>query len=316
MRLRNSGDDLEEFAFILYNVMLPIAIIVLLGYFVQIRLQLDRGTLGKMMINYIMPIFIFMNLYESDIDFSLLLYIMIFLFIFAGVSFLISSIIAKISKVKENHKVLFTNSSLLYNAGNYGVPVNDLVFRSDPFAMSVQVIMMVFQNILSYSYGIIALSSADSSKLKALLGYFKMPMFYGLVFGLLLNYFSVDLIEPLTKSFGYVKDSMIGFVLFILGTQIAGIKFHKLRPSAFMAAGLKLLIIPFFSLILLMVFNIEGVVAQAIFITTALPSSVNSSVIAQQYSNDPEYAAEIVMISTLFSAITVPLIIFTAMTVF
>ena len=51
MRLRNSGDDLEEFAFILYNVMLPIAIIVLLGYFVQIRLQLDRGTLGKMMIN-------------------------------------------------------------------------------------------------------------------------------------------------------------------------------------------------------------------------------------------------------------------------
>src|SRR5699024_1766446 len=82
MRLRNSGDNLEEFAFILYNVMLPIAIIVLLGYIVQIRLQLDRGTLGKMMINYIMPIFIFMNLYESDIDFSLLLYIMFFLFIF------------------------------------------------------------------------------------------------------------------------------------------------------------------------------------------------------------------------------------------
>src|SRR5699024_9865597 len=145
---------------------------------------------------------------------------------------------------------------------------------------------------------------------------FKMPMFYGLVFGLLLNYFSVDLIEPLTKSFSYVKDSMIGFVLFILGTQIAGNKFHKLRPSAFMAAGVKLLIIPFFSLILLMVFNIEGVVAQAIFITTALRSSVNRSVIAQQYSNDPEYAAEIVMISTLVSAITVPLIIFTAMTVF
>ncbi|WP_235678832.1 AEC family transporter [Jeotgalicoccus sp. ATCC 8456] len=109
---------------------------------------------------------------------------------------------------------------------------------------------------------------------------------------------------------------MIGLVLFILGTQIAGIKFKKLRPSAFLATAVKLLIIPAMSLALLMLFNVDDVVAQAIFISTALPSSVNSSVIAQQYSDDPEYAAEIVMMSTIFSAVTVPIIIFIALNVF
>ena len=46
---------MSEFLFILTNVILPIAIIVLIGYVMQLKLQLDRPTLGKLMINYIMP---------------------------------------------------------------------------------------------------------------------------------------------------------------------------------------------------------------------------------------------------------------------
>ena len=108
---------MTEFLFILTNVMLPIAIIVFIGYVAQLRLQLDRPTLGKLMVNYIIPGFIFMNLYSSDIDFSLLLYIMIFLFIFALLSYAVSRIIAAVFGVKGQHTILFTNSSLFYNAG-------------------------------------------------------------------------------------------------------------------------------------------------------------------------------------------------------
>ncbi|CEA01320.1 Membrane transport protein [Jeotgalicoccus saudimassiliensis] len=307
---------MTEFLFILTNVMLPIAIIVLIGYTAQLKLNLDRPTLGKLMINYIIPGFIFMNLYKSNIDFTLLLYIMVFLFIFALISYAASVIIAKISGVKGQHTVLFTNSSLFYNAGNYGVPVNDLVFKSDPFAMSVQVMMVVFQNIIAYSYGIFVLSAENTGKFKALLGYFKMPIFYGLFLGLLFNYFNVGLPAPVISSLDYIREAMIGMVLFILGTQIAGIRFRHLRVTAFIATVVKLLIIPALALPLLLLFNVDGVVAQAILITTAMPASVNSSVIAQQYSSDPEYAAEIVMMSTLLSAVTLPFVIYTALAVF
>ncbi|MDY0394104.1 hypothetical protein RWE15_05945 [Virgibacillus halophilus] len=47
----------------------------------------------------------------------------------------------------KKEKITFSNSVMFFNSGNYGVPVNDLVFKSDPVAMSVQVIMLTLQNI-------------------------------------------------------------------------------------------------------------------------------------------------------------------------
>ena len=72
---------------------------------------------------------------------------------------------------------------MFFNSGNYGVPVNDLVFKSDPLAMSIQVIMLTLQNIFLFSYGIFSLESIKIGKLKAALGYFKMPVLYAMLAG-------------------------------------------------------------------------------------------------------------------------------------
>ena len=56
--------------------------------------------------------------------------------------------------------------------------------------------------------------------------------------------------------------------------------------------------------------NIEGVIGQALFIASAMPASVNSSVIAQEYNNYPELAAQMVFLSTLFSTLTVTVVIY------
>lgn len=307
---------MTEFLFIFTNVIIPISIIVVIGYVVQLKFKLDRPTLAKLTINYVMPAFIFMSLYESDIDFSLLLNVMFFLGVFAVVTFIITRIIGKFMGLDKGQKVLFTNSNLFYNAGNYGVPVNDLVFKSDPFAMTIQVMLVVFQNMLAYSYGIFSLNSENVGKMKALLGYFKMPIFYGLLFGLIFNFFDLSVPGPVESALDYMRNAMIGMVLFILGAQIAGIKFRRLRFSALVASLSRLVLGPAVALVLLLLFNVEGITAQAIFITSAMPSAVNSSIIAQEYSDDPEYAAEIVMMSTLLSAVTVSVVIYAALNIF
>lgn len=307
---------MSGFIFIFMNVILPIGIIVAVGYIVQLKFILDRGTLAKLAIHYVMPAFIFMSLYESEIVFSLLLKIIFFLGLYAFVTFVITRLIAKFIGLDKSRSILFTNSNLFYNAGNYGVPVNDLVFKSDPYAMSVQVIMVVFQNMLVYSYGIFSLSAENSGRARALAGYFKMPIFYGLALGLIFNYFEIGVPAPLTSALDYMRNAMIGLVLFTLGAQIAGIKFKRLRFSAFTASLTRLVIGPAVAFLMLLLFGVEGVTAQAILITSAMPAAVNSSIIAQQYSEDPEYAAEIVMMSTLLSAATVSVVIYTALNVF
>lgn len=307
---------MSEFLFIFINVMLPIAIIVIIGYVVQLRFKLERATLAKLMINYIMPVFIFMNLFEADMEFTLLMSVLLFLILYAALTFLLTYFVGKAMGLGPGHQILFTNSNLFYNAGNYGVPVNDLVFRSDPFAMSVQIMMVFFQNMFAYSYGVVSLRARESGKWKAWLGYFKMPIFYGLALGLIFNFFNIGVPASVYISFDYISDAMIGTVLFILGAQIAGISFKRIRISSIAASFIRLIIGPALTIVLLLLFNLTGVVAQAILITTAMPSAVNSTIIAQQYSDDPEYAAEIVMFSTLFSVVTVPLVIYIALNVF
>lgn len=307
---------MSEFLFIFINVMLPIAIIVIIGYVVQLRFKLERATLAKLMINYIMPVFIFMNLFEADMELTLLMSVLLFLILYAALTFLLTYFVGKAMGLGPGHQILFTNSNLFYNAGNYGVPVNDLVFRSDPFAMSVQIMMVFFQNMFAYSYGVVSLRARESGKWKALLGYFKMPIFYGLALGLIFNFFNIGIPASVYISFDYISDAMIGTVLFILGAQIAGISFKRIRISSIAASFIRLIIGPALTIVLLLLFNLTGVVAQTILITTAMPSAVNSTIIAQQYSDDPEYAAEIVMFSTLFSVVTVPLVIYIALNVF
>lgn len=307
---------MNEFIFIFANIILPIGLIVATGYIIQLKFGLDRSTLAKLSIHYVMPAFIFMSLYESSIDFALLINVMLFLIFYAVASFIIVKLIARLLGLSRDRTVLFTNSNLFYNAGNYGVPVNDLVFRSDPYAMSIQVMMVVFQNMFAFSYGIFSLRAKNVGRTKALLGYFKMPIFYGLVLGLTFNYFNIQVPAPVETSLDYMRSAMIGLVVFILGAQIAGIKFRRLRWSALAGALSRLLIGPALGIALLLLFNIEGVVAQAILITTAMPAAVNSAIIAEEYSDDPEYAAEIVMMSTLLSALTVSSVIYIALAIF
>src|SRR5699024_12370732 len=95
-----------------------------------------------------------------------------------------------------------------YNSGNYGLPVNDLVFQSNPFAMSIQVVAMAFQNMFLFSYGVFSLRAADKGTLKALLGYFRMPVLYGLLAGLLFNFLNVSLPDLILVPAEYIANAI------------------------------------------------------------------------------------------------------------
>ncbi|SFE38238.1 hypothetical protein SAMN05216238_11449 [Lentibacillus persicus] len=86
--------------------------------------------------------------------------------------------------------------------------------------------------------------------------------------------------------------------------------------SVYLSVVLRLLIGPVISLAIIFIFGIEGTPAQALLIASAMPTSVNSSVIAQEYDNYPRLAAQIVLFSTLFSAVSVTGVIYLARLLF
>lgn len=62
---------------------------------------------------------------------------------------------------------------------------------------------------------------------------------------------------------------------------------------------------PLIAYYLIIVLQISGVVAQTLMISSAVPTAVNTALIAVECDNHPDFASQVVMVSTLFSLITV-----------
>src|SRR5690625_5219474 len=162
---------------------------ILIGYVIQIKYKLDLSTLAKINIYFLAPGFIFNAMYHAAFSGAFFFRIIFFFLIFVAVIFLISRLIGKALRLSSGQKVLFTNSTIFFNSGNYGVPVNALVFQGDPLATSIQVVVLTFQNIFLFSYGIFSLKVATTGKWRALLSYFRMAVLYGCGIGLFFNQF-------------------------------------------------------------------------------------------------------------------------------
>ncbi|RIM81365.1 AEC family transporter, partial [Staphylococcus arlettae] len=248
--------------------------------------------------------------YQTDFALKLLLYIIIFFIIYIFILYIIAEVLTRLGKMERGKATTLKNSTFFFNCGNYGVPVNDLVFKGDALAMSVQVIMLSLQNIFTFSYGIFSIQSLQIGKLKAMLGYFKMPVLYALVLALIFNYNDIPIPKFVWTPANYVADAMIAIALILLGGQIAKINFSLKWSSAYIFILIRLVAGPLIALVIIKLMGIDGIVGQALFITSAMPTSVNSSVIAQEYDNYPEMAAQLVFLSTLFSALTVAITIY------
>lgn len=305
-----------ELLIILKDIILPVFIIMGIGFFIQRKFQIDIQTLARLNIYIFVPGFIFLKLYEAKFTAALFGNVFLFFVLYVVLLFVVGGITARFLSMDGGKKVTFMNSAVFFNSGNYGVPVNDLVFKGDPFAMSIQVSVLTLQNIFLFSYGIFSLQSINEGKLKALVGYFKMPILYAMLAGVLLNIFNIGLPAFLFVPANYIADAMISLALLTLGAQVANLRLTSGLSEVYVSLLNRLVIGPIIALCIIFAFQLEGVLAQALFIASAMPTSVNSAVIAQEYKNYPEFAAQIVLFSTLMSTVTVTLVIYFARVLF
>ncbi len=301
-----------EIVFIFLNIIIPVFLLIGIGALMHKAFKLDLFTLAKLNIYFLSPGFVLVNLYESSFSIGLLGKIILFFAIFISLLYLIVQLIAKLGKYNQGVRGVFTNSVVLYNSGNYGIPVNDLAFKHDPFAATIQVIVMTLQNVFSYTFGIFSLRSVEEGKFRALIGLLKMPAIYAMTIGVLLNISHVELPLFLLKPAEYIANAMVGVALITLGAQVAQLSFKFKLLVVYFSVFIRLIIGPVLAGIIIWVLHFDGLLAQALLISSGMPSSVNSAIIAQEYRNEPELAAQIVLASTIFSMITVTMTIYLA----
>ncbi|WP_081810912.1 AEC family transporter [Bacillus sp. UNC438CL73TsuS30] len=259
-----------------------------------------------------MPAVSFANVYESNIKGETLLHILSFLVIQNLCLMIISTGISKVAKFESGLSSTFKNSVVLSNSGNFGLPVSQVVFQHNPLGLSIQVVVMIFQNLLTYTYGLFNSVSVDKAKFQAIKTFLKNPVIYAFLFGFVLHAVSIKLPEFVWTPIKNTSNAFIAIALITLGAQSAFLKITSLSLPLVLSLVGRLILSPCMAIFIILLLKLDGTTAQSLLIASSFPTSRNSSLFALEYGNHPEYAAQAVLMSTVFSIITVTTVIFSA----
>ena len=291
--------------------MLPLAMVIGAGVVLQRAFALDIRTLSKMNFYLFSPVFIFRLLLETEISAQLLGQVALFLLVYLTSLFGLGELVARLRGLKGGRKIALRNSAMFYNAANYGIPLNQLVFRNDPFTLSVQLLIMISQSILTNTYGIYSVN-ARSGWRNSVRVMASMPVLYAIPLALGLRAGGVELPSFLNTSINYMANAFFGVALFTLGAQLGNMPWRFSKREALdvsVAAVLRLAAGPALAWLVTLLLGIDGLLAAALIVSASAPTSLVSMLIAVEFKNEPEFATQAVLVSTLFSMVTVTLVI-------
>ncbi|MFW6308655.1 MAG: AEC family transporter [bacterium] len=301
---------MEIFAFIILNNIAPIFIIISLGYLLERKFQLDIYSFSKANFYIFVPALVFVKIYETKIELELfrtILFGIIFVFLLNIVSVMFSKIrghnIAKASA--------FKNSIMFYNSGNFGLPLITLIFEGMPEAVSIQIMILMIQNFTTNTLGFYNAGRGQMQLKETIISVLKMPTVYALTGAVVLKAVPVNINELFFwPAIDYMKDGLIPVALLTLGIQLSLAEIDLKNIDVYLASAVRLIGAPLLAYLLVSIMGIDGIMAQVLFISSAVPSAVNTALIAVEFENKPDFASQIVMTTTLMSAVTLTGVIY------
>lgn len=315
------------FLHILGNNIIPVFIIIAFGYIISKKFDLSVFTLSKLNFYLFIPGFIFYNLYSTNLS-SDMIKIIYFFVIYLIANDLIARIISKVRKYDVGQTNAFKNSIMFNNTGNIGVSLITLIFGGAPYvingktpylneALTVQIMILVLTNVGMYTIGFYNAGRGKMNVKDSIRQIFSMPSIYAIPLALLLKYFKIDITTtPLWNTLEYVKNGLVPMALITLGVQLSKTKFDFKDINVNIAVFTRLVIGPIMSVVFIRVFGFFGVIAQTVFISCSVPTAVNTALIAVECDNNQDFASQEVMVSTIFSCITLTSAIYMARVLF
>lgn len=304
---------------LLHNIF-PIFILCGLGFLLARNFSLDIVTLNKINFYLLVPSFTFVYLYSTNIPFDMLKVLAASVILFV-LSYAAAYFVSKLMGYSSSMRNAFVNSVIFYNSGNIGVPLITLVFSSAPFiagdknpylslALTVQILVLVTQDITTNTIGFFNAGRAHLKWKDSIKKILTLPAIYAIPSAFILKFLPIDLtITPFWPALVYMKNALVPVALIILGVQISKTRIQSINLSVLSSVLLRLAGGPLLAFGIISLLSLDGVVAQSFLISSAVPTAVNTALIAVEYDNQPEFASQAVWISTLACTLTLLVVI-------
>jgi hypothetical protein len=310
---RNGDDGMLTVLFhILTNNVIPLSAMIAAGVIMQRAFSLDIRTLSKLNFYIFSPAIMFRLLYETEISAAMFGKILLFGALFMIAQYVLADLVCRARRASPSRRAALRNSVMFYNSANYGIPLNQLVFAGNPYTLSIQVLVSMIQSLVPNTYGVYAVN-AHKAKLREIgRVVLTLPVIYAIPLALLLRAFETPIPPTLEAPIGYLANAFIGTALLTLGVQLGSMSWRIERAMAVdvgLSALLRLVVGPALAWGLSLLMGFDRLTTAAIIVSSAVPTSLSSVLLAVEFDNEKEFASQAVFISTLLSVFTVTIVI-------
>ena len=295
------------------NVVVPIFLLILLGYFLT-RIKLwDENFLkiaNQVCFKCLLPVLLFYNVATANIfevfNLKLIIYVCLCACILCGILFLIVPLFIKDKK----RRGVMIQGTFRSNFLLFGVPLGLSIGGNEGAVLAAVVASFYVPviNMLSVISLYVFSESENKSIKSALLGIVKNPLIIGgvsgLIFSLIRNSIGFEIPTMIDTTLFNIKSAATPIAFMILGGDL---KFknmlRNIKLSSLSVLG-KVVLIPAIMLTVSALLGFDKLEMAILIAVFATPNAVSSYAMARNYEADYELAGEIITLGTMLSIFT------------
>lgn len=231
-------------------------------------------------------------------------------------SFLVYIIIIMVSHllilpIKKEKKTILHFANIFTNTGYIGFPILNVLYGAE--AVMYGSIFNIFFTIFLWTYGIIIFKGSMEKKEigKEMLKALRNPSLIAVYIGIIIMLFNLKLPKIILASANSI-GSMTGPISMIIVGALSykvNIKEHLTDWTVYYGAVVKLIIIPAVLYFLSLLINDRTIVSNSVIILASMPAAAMTSIFADSFNIKRDYAAVLVVITTLLSVFTLPILL-------
>lgn len=293
--------------------LIPLNIVIALGYVAARVLGAQKETIAKLLLYIISPVVIFYGVAQTELKPALLLLPVMFFIIPTLICFLFLLLGRLVFKSNDNTKNLLAFMAGSGNAGYFGLPVALLLFGQQALGPVVLCVMgyIVYESTIGFYITARGNHTAKESIMKII----KLPAMYAFALGMIFNVANVPLGEFVTVTLESFKSAYSIFGMMIIGMGLERVNFgsfdFRMLSTSFLAkfviwpllmAGIILIDKTFLHLF-------EARIYEVLFLMSIVPLAANTVTFATELKLHPEKASLAVLLSNVIALFYIPLMV-------
>ena len=293
----------------LLEVLFPVFFVVGIGYYLgKKKPNFDNSFITTFASNVGTPAMVIYSITSTGITFeqytSYFVYYLIAIIGFAFTGLLILYLLKTKDIIREIPVFILPNN------GNMGIPICLFAYGSQGLGIAASISSLII--LLHFTLGVfLADRKFDFNVL------IKNPPFYAIIFSVSFIYLDLEMPKAIINLTELLTYTAIVLILMSLGIALTKLKVFSLTNSIISSIG-RVIIGPLIGFLVIIFFDLSGFGAGVILIQSAMPSAILNYLIGSMYSPKEivDNIASTIVVSTLMSFITVPIVVFIALKYF